>query len=166
MSDTDDGWELTPEKGHPVARKLLRDPFFWSIADDGAPLGSDTGADTLAFYCGWRAENPTTPAAAFVQKTLEGWEVGASTESLDEHELKKALDEDHFSILTRDGFLIALAFAQLVLEGRVDPDIRTQALHSIQRQATEVVISFRGWVGPKERRSRSAKMQKALEAAG
>ena len=119
----------------------------------------------MAFYRGWRAVNPTTPAAAFAQKTLEGWEVGASTELLDEHEVKKVLDEDHFSVLTRDDFMIALAFAQLVLEGRVDPYIRTQALHSIQRQATEVVISFRGWVGPKERRRRLAKMREAIELA-
>jgi uncharacterized protein YfeS len=163
----DEDWELGPENGHPVARRLLRDAFFWSLADDGAPLGSDTGADTLAFYRRWRGDNPAAPIAEFVDKTLESWGVGRSPlDGLDDRELRSALDEDHFSILTHDDFIIALAFSQLVLEGRVDPDVKAKALRSIHRQTTDVVIAFRGWVSPKERKSRLAKMKSVLEAVG
>lgn len=162
----DERWELAPENAHQIARKVLKAPFFWDIADDGAPLGSDTGADTLAYYREWRAKNPSALTAAFSQKILTGWDVRVPQgELIDERELKAALDEDHFSILTYDDFVIALAFAQLVLQGRIEPEIRDRALQSIRRQATSTVIDFRDWVGPKERRSRLVKMREAIELA-
>ncbi|SRR5579859_1520966 len=163
---TAERWELAPENAHQVARKVLKSPFFWDIADDGAPLGSDTGADTLAYYREWRAKNPSAPALAFVENILTDWDIRVpQRELIDERELKAALQEDDFSLLTHDDFMIALAFAQLVLEGRIEPEIRDRALQSIQRQATSTVIDFRGWVGPKERRSRLAKMREAIELA-
>ena len=54
--------------------------------------------------------------------------------------------------LPRDDFMIALAFAQLVLEGRVDRQIRHMAHHCVRRQATAAVMSFRGWTDATERR--------------
>src|SRR5690242_9614237 len=121
MPGTDDNWDLTPENGHPRARQLLTEPFFWSIADDGAPLGNDTGADTLAFYRRWRADHPNRRTQDFVRDILASWEVeNADWLLLDEALLRDALEADQFSVLTRDDFMIALAFAQLVLDGKVD----------------------------------------------
>jgi uncharacterized protein YfeS len=165
MLEHDDTWELAPENAHPRARELLTDPFFWSIVDDDAPLGNDTGADTLAFYRQWRSEHPTKSVQVFITDILSGWEVeNADWLLLDETQLRQALDEEHFSILTRDDFMIALAFAQLVLEGRVEPEIREMAHHCVRRQATDAVISFRGWTDATERRSRLAQMQRVLES--
>jgi len=165
MPETDDNWELAPENGHPRARQLLTEPFFWSIADDGAPLGNDTGADTLAFYRQWRADQPHGLTQDFIRDTLAGWEVeNADWLLLDEAPLQRALEHDHFSVLTRDDFMIALAFAQLVLDGKVDSQVREMALYSLRRQATDVVIAFRGWTEVEERRTRLAQMQRALEA--
>ena len=165
MPETDDNWELAPESGHPRARQLLTEPFFWSIADDGAPLGNDTGADTLAFYREWRADHPNGSTQEFVRDILAGWEVeNADWLLLDEALLGEALEDDHFSVLTRDDFMIALAFAQLVLDGKVDSQVREMALYSLRRQATDVVIAFRGWTEVEERLTRLAQMQTALEA--
>jgi uncharacterized protein YfeS len=166
MAEIDDNWELAPENGHPKARQLLTEPFFWSIADDGAPLGNDTGADTLALYRQWRADHPDGHAEDFVRDTLAGWEVeNVDWLLLDEALLKQGLEDNHFSVLTRDDFMIALAFAQLVLEGKVDAQVREMALYSVRRQATDAVISFRDWSDVTERRSRLVQMQSALEAA-
>src|SRR4051812_35428215 len=119
MPEDTDNWELAPENAHPRARQLLTEPFFWSIADDGAPLGNDTGADTLAFYRQWRGEHPAASTQDFSRDILADWEVeDADWLLLDEALLQEALDEEHYSVLTRDDFMIALAFAQLVLEGR------------------------------------------------
>ena len=166
MPEIDDNWDLAPENGHPRARELLREPFFWSIADDGSPLGNDTGADTLAFYRQWRADYPNGRTQDFVRDILAGWEVeNTDWLLLDEALLQKALADDHFSVLTRDDFMIALGFAQLVLDGGVDPQVREMALYSVRRQATDVVVAFRGWTDVHERRTRLAQMQEALEAA-
>lgn len=166
MPETDDKWELAPENGHPRARQLLTELFFWSIADDGAPLGNDTGADTLAFYRQWRADHPQGLTQDFIRDTLAGWEVeNADWLLLDEAPLQQALEHGHFSVLTRDDFMIALAFAQLVLDGKVDAQVRKMALYSVRRQATDAVISFRDWADVTERRSRLARMQRALETA-
>ena len=164
MPQDDNDWELAPENAHPRARRLLTEPFFWSIADDDAPLGNDTGADTLAFYRQWRTEHPSMSTQVFITDILSGWEVeNADWVLADESLLRQALEEDHFSILTRDDFMIALAFAQLVLEGRVEPQVREMAHYSVRRQATDAVISFRGWTDATERRSRLAQMQRVLE---
>lgn len=167
MSDTDDGWELTPEKGHPVARKLLRDPFFWAVADDGAPLGSDAGADTLAHYREWRRKNPGKAVEMPLLEVLKKWDDRTSgVEPRDEEQLRKVLEEDGLDIVANDDYHIALAFAQLVLEGSIDPTVRELALKAIRREAMDLVLAYRGWVSLKERRVRLEKMRQALEAAG
>ncbi len=165
MSPDQDDWELSRERGHPTARKLLKDPFFWDIADDGAPLGNDTGADTLAHYREWRKKNPGKAVELPLLGILKEWDERTSGEaSGDVEELRKVLEADGLEIVDNDDHVIALAFAQLVLEGTVESTLRKQALKAIRRESMEVVISYRGWVSEKERRTRLEKMRQALEA--
>lgn len=167
MSQGQDDWELSRERGHPIARNLLRDPFFWAIADDGAPLGSDAGADTLAHYREWRRKYPGKAVELPLLEVLKKWDDRTSgDEPRDEELLRKVLEEDGLDIVANDDYHIALAFAQLVLEGSIDSTVRELALKAIRREAMDIVLAYRGWVSMKERRVRLEKMRQALEAAG
>ena len=60
---------------------------------------------------------------------------------------------------------IALAFAQLVLEGNASRDVAAQAARALERQSLPAVIAFRGDADPGERRSRCAEMLQVVQSA-
>jgi uncharacterized protein YfeS len=154
---------LDPASAHPVARSLMLDPWFWSIADDGSPLGNDTGADTLAAFREWRPTHTVVDPLALLRQLLRGWQVpDRDWRLLEPAALEHALPRRHYAILTRDDTAIALAFAQLVEEGRVSRMVRDRALLAVRRQSLPVVIAFRGWVDPAERKERLARMESVL----
>jgi uncharacterized protein YfeS len=68
-------------------------------------------------------------------------------------------------VLSRDDFIIGLAFAQLLVEGAVDAEVRRRALLALRRQATDVVLSFRGGGGEDGRKIQLAEFQRVLESA-
>ena len=161
-----DIWEVTPETAHPKARQLLGDSIVWNFGDEDSPLGSDKGADTFASYLSFRAGQPTAPVQQFVRSELASSGImDAGWDLLDATGLQRALKADAgFSVLMRDDFIIGLAFAQLLVEGAVDAEVRHRALLALRRQATDVVLSFRGGGGEDARRSQLAEFQKVLES--
>ena len=46
--------------------------------------------------------------------------------------------------VTPDHLVIGLAFAQMILEGRVHPGVRPKALWAVERQALDAVRAFAG----------------------
>lgn len=75
-----------------------------------------------------------------------------------------ALEEDHFSVLAHDDTVIALAFAQLVIEGSIVVGIRKEALAAAERQQLPDVLAFRGWSKPAERVLRLRAVKRVLIA--
>jgi len=157
-------WELAPDHAHPNARRRLTEAFFWDISDAGAALGSDIGADTLSAYQRWREQHPEETAEEFLTDFLIargveviGWDV-TSPEAL-----APLLEPHYYHIRFHDDAVIGLAFAQLVLDGVVEAAIRDEALEAINHQALDLVIEFRGWADPAQRRSRLIIMRQILK---
>ena len=164
METLDDEWQLSPENAHPNAKRLMKAEFLWDAADEDSPFGNDTGADTLEFYRAWIRENDDDEE--FLFELFDEWEVDRElAESIADDELAAQLDEDHYDVLTYDDVVIALAFAQLVLEGNTTPDMAAAASRCLQRQALPAVIEFRGWSDPAQRRERCARMLEVMKAA-
>ena len=164
MESPDDEWELSAEAAHPNARRLLKDEFFWDICDEDSPFGNDTGADTLEFYRAWIEESDDDED--FLHQVFDEWGVDwERAESVPGEELATALEDEHFDILTYDDAVIAVAFAQLVLEGNVSRDIAARATQAIQRQMRPEVVEFRGWADPGQRRARCGKMLEIVKSA-
>lgn len=164
QEDDIDEWELSPENAHPLASNKLTQNFFWDIGDDNSPLGNDTGADILSFFREWREENEYRPVKEFLRQILLGWDVENSNwDLLDDAKIEKELKRDHYSLLTRDDSIIGLAFSQIVLEGKLDEDIKQMALSATQRQMKDIIIKFRGWDNADERKQRLVEMQKVLQ---
>lgn len=105
---------------HPTARKLLADEFFWDPADEAGPHGHDAGADLLVEYLEERPENPREFLNAHL---LEAGLGDASTSSA-----AIADDETLDEAFGAGSLVLAVAFAQLKIEGHLDDDLRRQAL--------------------------------------
>jgi uncharacterized protein YfeS len=164
MDTLDDEWELSREAAHPNAARLLKSEFYWDIGDDDSPFGNDTGWDTLEFYRAWVEESDDDED--FLHQLFDEWEVDwESAEAIPDGELKDRLEDEHFDILTYDDVVIAVAFAQLVLEGNTSRDMAAAACRSLSRQALPEVIEFRGWADPAERRERCAEMLQVMQSA-
>jgi uncharacterized protein YfeS len=139
----DSQWELAPDHAHPKAQRALTNTFFWSCIDDNTPFGNDNGADTLSFYREWRATHPSDAAIHFLTALLQGWSVTPTQWDVTAPEqIARLIAEDEFSFTHRDDVIIALAFGQIVLEGRVDADIIERALVALQRQATQPALDL------------------------
>ena len=151
----------------PEALRLMPEPWFWSEIDGGSPFGSDTGADTVAYFAEWRRAAPLKPATQFLDWLFARWEIERALElTLSEAELAELLPVRHFHILVGDDAIVATAFAQLVFEGRVEPPLHRPAVAALTRQLLDTVLSFRGWADPSERRQRVTRMLEVIQALG
>src|SRR5579859_784842 len=119
MDILDDEWELDPASAHENARRLLKDGFYWDVTDEGSPFGNDTGFDVLQFWRAWIRESDEDED--FLEDLFGEWEVDRDfVEALPADGIVDALEENGHDILTYDDAVVALAFAQLVLEGRAE----------------------------------------------
>ncbi len=165
MSDSDDDglWGITPDNCHPNVAKLLTDDFYWDIGDENSPLGNDTGADTFLDFREWREEHQTANPIEFLDKLLDEWQVTNDFWDItDAAEVQKLWEKDEFSLKLRDEAVIALAFGQFVIEGKVDTEPKRRALLAIERQSLPAMVER--WEGfADERIERLGKMKTVLE---
>lgn len=145
-----DPWEaLNIDWGtyHSDARRLLDQPFFWDCTDDLAPLGNDTGADVLEGLRKWRRRKTAAsrPALGYLHHILAEWDV-------------PLMGGDAKLALVRDEACVALAFSQVMLEGRVDADVADCALQAIARQR----LTVGEWPEPSKREETLQRLQDAL----
>ena len=159
-------WDLTKESAHPKAVELLTEEFFWCGIDGNSPLGNDTGADVLQFFYEWRRSNITTPCMEFLNEILRKWQVDTKGwDVVDPEVIKANLALHHIAPIAmsiHDDTTIAAAFAQLVLEGSIDPEVKVRAVTAVTRQSLDVVIKDRGWRNPDERKVRLSQMKRVL----
>ena len=102
---------------HPESRAILDDPFFWDCIDDFAPHGNDTGADVLAAYM---ESKHRPPGVEFLDRLMRNWGMSLSPAPVDPIELA-----------TAEEAWIALAFAQVKMNARIENTVRTRALDAI-----------------------------------
>jgi uncharacterized protein YfeS len=131
----EENFELEPHKAHPQAQKILIEEFYWDPTEEAAPFGSDDGHDAFYGFLAWRKENKDAKPFQYVQELIDEW--GFDNEHYRETNPKKIealVEEDEFGFFSRDNALIAICFGQLVLEGKVDPEIKELALIALDRQ--------------------------------
>jgi uncharacterized protein YfeS len=156
-------WELSLDNCHPNAAQILTDDFYWDTVDENSPFGNDTGADTLHFFHQWRVQHPNTNPIIFLEHLLKEWNVTNDYWELTESSaVSDQLEKDEFSFNTRDEALIALAFGQLAIESKIDPEVRRRTLSALRRQAQPAALSKWGRHSA-ERVERLGKMKAALE---
>jgi len=160
-------WDVTPETCHPRARQLLNNSIIWDYGNEDSPLGTDVGADTFAAYIGFRGNHSADGVDHFLREQLglrglsdKAWN------TVKDAELKILIERSEGAqLVRRDDLIIALAFAQLLLEGEIAPSVRSRAIDALHRQATPTVLSFRGGGGEDPRRGQLHEFRRILEAA-
>lgn len=143
------------------------DPLFTDEANEYGPLGNDTGADVMGHYRRWR-ESGNRPGP-FLPHLLHEWEIGDyDWDDLDANVIIEEMQRSRqavFERLTRDDLIIALAFAQIIVDGHAQSKVLERALKAVQRQSLDRIIEFRGWDDPEYRKEVLAKVAAFLEAA-
>jgi uncharacterized protein YfeS len=149
---------------HPAARRLLDDPFFWDSVDEYAPHGNDTGADLLDAFREWRRGHAKIPASRFLPLMLKRWNYSSGVALLLDKPMSQWDDDDELMLEVIDEANIAIAFAQMKIEGRCDEDLREAALLSIERQLDPAVHAHFAWSLPLEHRDRLEQLRAKLSA--
>ncbi len=144
MEEEEEPYGIDREHAHPRALELAPEDFFWDCVDELGPFGSDEGDTALSEFREWRKENPTMPAVDCLVWTIESvgeMEVEEYNDSLlSESKIAAQIADKDFDdvqyIYTLDTSVIATGFAQLVDEGRIDPDCKRFIQRAIERLTT------------------------------
>ena len=162
MAEDHEPHELTRDDAHPKAIEALTDAFFWDANDLGSPLGGDTGRDVVEALRDAREVDPRGRVVAVLDEILARWEVANdSWDVVSEAEVQAIGEDDEFSLLTRDEAILALAFAQIVVEGKIESEVRRRALLALTRQALPALLH--GWGDKRlERALRVERMREIL----
>lgn len=160
--DRDVDFDLDREDAHPAAREALTDAFFWDARDPCGPFGDETGREVLAALQELRDEDPRASGLALLGELLARWEVADTAwDVVDEAEVEAIGAEDESGLLLRDEAIVALAFAELIVDGRLEPEVRRRAILALGRQALPALIHGFGERG-KQREAHVARMREVL----
>jgi uncharacterized protein YfeS len=153
-------WELAPENAHPYAQDIMKEDWYWDCGDDYSPFGNDTGADTLHFYSKSVASDTHIRGDDFLNALLDSWGFDPHWELTDNESVKRVLETEPYGIDSGDDAAIAVAFAQLLLQGSVEIQSRDRALSSISRASLPIRLAQGGY--PDERLTKLGCMRSAL----
>lgn len=126
-----DEWEkigLDWDDYHPSAKDIVPYPKLWSCADEFAPNGNDTGADTLDLFTDWNKKNKGKSALVFLSKLLTDWEIDINNPY-----------ESEFSSYTYFQSVVGLAFASAKLNGECESALKEKAILAIERYLDSIV---------------------------
>jgi uncharacterized protein YfeS len=123
---------------HPIAKQLMDEPFYYSEIEESAPFGSDDGADTFAGFSQWRPSHQETSPLIYLQEQLSDW--GYPPFDLLERKPEnvqafiRQTEMNVTFVVGMDAAIIAVAFGQLYLEGKMETDALNLAKIAIDRE--------------------------------
>jgi len=133
---------IDKDSAHPRAVELIPDVFFWDDNDEIAPYGGEYGNTALNEFREWRAKNKKKSIVKFLKVAIE--DIGEidfkeyTVKLLDQRTIGNLLtDEDYDADQLFDGLdtsIIAIGFAQLIDEGKIDQDAKRFIRIAIERQ--------------------------------
>jgi len=159
----------TIDKAHPNAKRLMNEEFYWSSIEESAPFGNDDGADTYASFADWRRDHKGGILTTFLEQQINYW--GYPEFDLKETNLEKLvpyLKESDMASRYMSGIdaaIVAIAFGQLYLEGKIDKGFNELAQIAIKRQLIPKLLQLWGNDYMVTRQSQLQIMLRALEQA-
>ena len=150
------------------AVKLVDYKFFWDTSDELSPFGCEEGYIAFCEISDWLNENPNTPIIECFEWILESWDLEPKDFNDDviesENILKIIQDMDFYEeLMSLDYTIIATGFGQLILQGKIDEDVKNIIQLSILRQMNSHVLD--AFLGTNEqcKYERYLYLQKLLE---
>lgn len=169
-----------PEEGlarttsHPRFRALAQEDFYYDCGDDFSPFGNDDGADTLAYLEELYQEGGTDDQVpGFIADLIAGWDFGVPPSLIvaDDTTIASWLAQDHMHetyLQSVCNAIVATAFGQLKITGKMAEEIRTGALSALACQVRLNHLArttFPDWEHADSNLERLLAMRQALEAA-
>ena len=130
---------------HERAIKIADYKFFWDASDDLAPFGCEEAYIAFCELCDWLIDNPDTPIIDCFIWILESWELGLddfNDEIIESENILKIIQDLDFyeDLMSLDYTVISTGFAQLILQGKIDMDVKNIIQLSILRQMNSHVL--------------------------
>ena len=127
------------------AVKVADYKFFWDATDELAPFGCEEAYIAFCEISNWLAENPKTPIIECFIWILESWDLELEDFNDDiiesENILRIIQDMDFYEeLMSLDYTIISTGFGQLILEGKIDMDVKNIIQLSILRQMSSHVL--------------------------
>jgi uncharacterized protein YfeS len=139
------------------------DPLLTDEGNEYGPLGNDTGADVRGLYLRWRQAGRLR--SRFLPHLLGEWEIeDRDWDDLDPERVAEQLTESPYQRLVRDDLIIGLAFAQYLVDDRIEAEVKRRALVATERQALACVMAFRDWTDREQRGRNLEAMRRFLMA--
>ncbi|MDC8099779.1 hypothetical protein [Chryseobacterium rhizosphaerae] len=163
--------EIEWKNGSEAAKKIMKSNFYYDALDAWSPFGNDTGNDTYYLYCDWKREHPKENVKKFMEEELvslgyPGFDLyldGKDPERL--RRIVNTMHNQYIDLNAIDNEVIALAFSQLFLEGRIEPEVKKWAEAAFSRES--VYLDYWGDKNGeakerKERKEREERMNQLL----
>lgn len=130
---------------HPRAVKLADYEFFWNYLDELAPFGTEEAYLAFCELCDWLIDNPDTPIMECFIWILESWDIKIDDfddRIIEDENIQKIIyDLDFYDeLMMLDFSIISTGFGQLILEGKIDSDVKNIIQLSILRQMNSRVL--------------------------
>ncbi|RKF37135.1 hypothetical protein BCY89_05650 [Sphingobacterium siyangense] len=160
--------EIEWKNGSDAAKKIMTSEFYYDPLDAWSPFGNDIGSDTYYLYCDWKKEHPKEDIRKFIDGELvssgyPGFNLyldGKNPERL--RRIVNTMHNEYIDLNAINNKVIALAFSQLFLEGKIEPEVKIWAEAAFSREA--VYLDFWGDEKEemKERKEREERMNQLL----
>lgn len=151
------------KNGSEAAKKIMVSQFYYDPSDAWSPFGNDTGSDTYYLYCDWKKTHSNENTKKFLDDELSSLGFPSFDISMDgknPENLKKfvndAMPHQYISLNAINNMIISLAFSQLFLEGRIEPEVKKWAEAAFSRES--VYLDFWG----DEKKERKERMNQML----
>lgn len=159
--------EISFANAHPNAQKLMPDDFFYDVTDQLAPFGDDDSWETFMAFMEWLPNNSNRNKLEFIQEQLSYWnyppfDLNTTDFNVINGYLQKSDLHSRFLYGT-DEAIIATAFGQLYIEGRIDLNIRNLAITAIKRQTVPEMIAMHFEQNRNEINLKYSKLLKVLQ---
>lgn len=160
--------EIEWKNGSEAAKKIMTSEFYYDPLDAWSPFRNDIGSDTYYLYSDWKKEHPKKDIKKFIDSQLSdfgylGFDIsmdGKDSERLTR--IVRTMRNEYIDLNMIDNMIISLAFSQLFLEGKIDPEVKLWAEAAFGRET--VYLDFwgdeKGEV--KERKERAERMNQLL----
>ncbi|WP_100402710.1 WGR domain-containing protein [Bacillus sp. FJAT-42315] len=124
-----------PKTSHPAFVEHFTESFYYDCGDEEAPFGSDEGSDTLDILSEIIRKNPRLDFLAFPQKLIEeewGMEY-IPADTVTRQDIDNLMNVKEMDMTQSDMVTYATAFAQIKLTGKVDRQLKEQAINALER---------------------------------
>jgi len=162
-------WNPDYKNAHPKAKELMKDEFLWNPIDENSPFGNDDGADAVYKFKEWRQHNKKTNTVNFIEKLLIDWNYKTyNFQQADTIEIEKYLKSSDIGVrmfIGIDDAIIATGFGQLILEGKIDKELKELTLIAIERQLMPFSLNLLDKSLREERADKLKRMKEIINAA-